>query len=244
MFGGTISPRWGWGTLVVAGTIPIKTPLGRSELSARKRGVSQRHRTVLFLVDGRRSAVEVLSMALQAGVPEACFDELLAQGLIMLPEPTLALPTAAPQAPPPVIHVDLPLPVAEPELITAAPDSLLPPSRTLYPESVSGDSALVEEPLPDSWFASESDGLATIDPALHEARLIMLRAVRAEAPLAGSLTLMRLRRARTRAEIVALLDEVEARITKPHRALAATQTMRRVRELLDGRRIDSTLESA
>jgi hypothetical protein len=242
MFGGTISPRWGWETRVVAGTIPIKTPLGQAELSARKRSVSQRHRTVLFLVDGRRGAAEVISMALQAGVPANCFDELLAQGLIMLPEPMPAFAVDVPQAPTPAIHVDLPLPGPEP--VPAAPDSLLPPSRTLQPESVSGESVLVEEPLPDSWFPSETGGLATLDPALHEARLVMLRAVRAEAPLAGSLTLMRLRRARTRAEIVALLDEVEARISKPHRALAAAQTMRRVRELLDGRRIDSTLESA
>jgi hypothetical protein len=67
--------------------------------------------------------------------------------------------------------------------------------------------------------------------------------VRAEAPLAGSLTLLRLRRARTRADLNQLLDEVEARITKPHRSLAAGQTMRRVRMLLDGR-ADSSLTSA
>ena len=58
--------------------------------------------------------------------------------------------------------------------------------------------------------------------------------MRAEAPLAGSLTLLRLRRARTRADLNGLLDEVEARITKPHRPQVARETMQRVRRLLDG----------
>ena len=36
--------------LVVNGTVPIKTPDGQAELSTRARRLSQRHRTVLFLV--------------------------------------------------------------------------------------------------------------------------------------------------------------------------------------------------
>jgi hypothetical protein len=238
--------------VIIAGTIPIKTPLGQAELAARKRSVSQRHRTVLFLVDGRRSAAEVRSMALQAGVPDHCFDELVTQGLIMLPEPTLPLQIPAPLAAPAVLQVDVPLPDPVPAAvlasvpagaIAAAPDSLLPPSRTLHPESVSADSVLGDASPADSWLPSDNEE-DPLDPDFSEARLILLRAVRAEAPLAGSLTLMRLRRARTRAELVPLLDEVENRISKPHRSLAATQTMARVRHLLDGRRIDSTLSSA
>ena len=41
---------------MVAGTVPIKTAAGHDELGTRQRRLSQRHRTVLFLVDGRRSA--------------------------------------------------------------------------------------------------------------------------------------------------------------------------------------------
>jgi hypothetical protein len=223
---------------VVAGTIPIKTPEGQSELTTRQRRVSQRHRTVLFLVDGRRSAAEVRSMALKAGVPEACFDELLAMGLIMLPEPTYSLLIGMPDLPLDVLHVDLPLP--GPDSVSAIPDSMLPASRTLYPESVSTDSTLGDNPVPDSWLPSDSGGH---DANFAEARLVLVRAVRAEAPLAGQLTLIRLRRARTRADLANLLDEVEAKITKPHRSLAANQTMRRVRQLLDGR-IDSSLAPA
>ena len=225
---------------MVAGTIPIKTPDGQAELATRQRRVSQRHRTVLFLVDGRRSATEVRSMALKAGVPEACFDELLAMGLIMLPEPTFSLLLDAPPDEVDVLHVDLPL--ARSDGVDAAPESVLPPSRSLYP-SMSTDSTLGEPPVPDSWLSSQAGALGAVDPAMAEARLILLRAVRAEAPLAGSLTSLRLRRARSRAELAALLDEVESRITKPHRTLAATQTMRRVRELL-GATSPSPLASA
>jgi hypothetical protein len=227
---------------VVAGTIPIKTPEGQDELSTRKRRVSQRHRTVLFLVDGKRDATTVRSMALKAGVPESCFGELLDMGLIMLPEPTFSLLIDTPVGAPDVLHVDLPL--AGLDSGSAALDSLLPPSRTLYPESISSDSTLGGlVPAPDSWLPSDAGELAALDPAFVEARLVMLRAVRAEAPLAGSLTMLRLRRARTRADLNQLFDEVEARITKPHRSLAANQTMRRVRLLLDGR-IDSSLAPA
>ena len=222
-----------------AGTIPIKTALGQAELSTRQRRVSQRHRTVLFLVDGKRNAAEVCRMALQAGVPESCFDDLRSLGLIMLFESTAPPPLGRPAAAIDVLHVDLPLPGFD----SALQDSLLPPSRTLSPESVSADSRLGDARLPDSWLPSGSGDPDALDPAVVEARLILLRAVRAEAPLAGSLTLLRLRRARTRADLDALLDEVQARITKPHRLLAATQTMQRVRQLLAGRIAPSPAKS-
>ena len=226
---------------MVAGTVPIKTPEGQAELTTRQRRVSQRHRTVLFLIDGKRSATEVRELALKAGVPDSCFDDLLGLGLIMLPEPTFSLLIDAPAVAPGLTQVDVPLP--GPDSVSAIQDSILPASRTLYPESVSTDSRVGDLPAPESWLnsvAAEYDGP---DVAFAEARLILVRAVRTEAPLAGSLTLLRLRRARTRTDLRNLLDEVEARITKPQRSLAASLTMRRVHQLLDGR-ADSALESA
>ncbi|KQW38689.1 hypothetical protein ASC76_11895 [Rhizobacter sp. Root404] len=220
---------------VVAGTVPIKTAAGQDELVTRQRRLSQRHRTVLFLVDGRRHAADVRRMALQAGVPETCFDELLTMGLITLPEVVVPSGDGA-SGPASVLHVDLPL--------GAVPgaDSLLPPSRTLYP-SLSTDSTLGDSRGPVSWLPSGGSEPGAIDPVVAEVRLILARAVRAEAPLAGSLTLLKLRRARTRGELALLLDEVEARITKPHRSLAASQTMQRVRQLLASR-VDSSLVPA
>lgn len=222
-----------------AGTIPIKTPDGQAELATRQRRISQRHRTVLFLIDGKRSATEVRELALQAGVPESCFDELLATGLILLIGPTHPLRLDAPWPRADVLHVDLPLPglhaVGVGVGVGATADSLLPPSRTLYP-TLSTDAALGDASVPDIWPPSgAAEPADPADPVVNEAREILLRAVRAEAPLAGSLTLLRLSRARTRDELAALLDEVEARITRPHRPLAAGQTMRRVRHLLASR---------
>ena len=225
---------------MVAGTIPIKTPAGQAELTTRPRRVSQRHRTVLFLVDGKRSAVEVGSLAAQAGVPGNCYDELLEMGLIMLPEPPLAMPIDMLAKPVALLHVDLPL--SRNSRAAGSADSLLPASRTLFP-TLSSDSILGDPPVPDSWLPSDSGALGAVEPTVAEARLILLRAVRAEAPLAGSLTLLRLRRARSREDIAALLDEVEARITKPHRVLAASLTLRRVRHLL-GLSADSPLAPA
>lgn len=221
---------------MASGTVPIRTSAGQAELAARERSLGPRHRTVLFLVDGKREAAEVRRMALLAGVPETGFDELLEIGLIELP------PAAEPATRPAPLPVDAPLglpaappPGSAPVEFDPAPglaaDSLLPPSRSLYP-SLAADSSLVDPPLLEGWLSS---GLPAGggDPALAEARLILVRAVRAEAPLAGSLTLLRLRRARNRSELAELLDEVEARIAKPHRQLAASQTMQRVRRLLD-----------
>jgi hypothetical protein len=223
---------------VVSGLIPIKTPEGQAELTARTRRVGQRHRTVLFLVDGKRSADEVRAMAQQAGVPETCFNELIELGMIMLSEPNFALPAEASAA---ARQVDVPLP--GPDSVGAVPDSVLPPSRSLFPESVSTDSTLGGVSTAQAWLSADGSDSSLVDDVVFiDARLMLVRAVRRQAPLAGAITLLKLRRARSRTDLIELLDEVEARISKPHRSLAATHTMRRVRQMLEGR-ADSMLES-
>jgi hypothetical protein len=98
-------------------TVPSKTPDGVAELAHRTRGLSQRHRTVLLLVDGRRTVQQIVATAQAAGVAALVFDELVAMGLVALPEP-------------PAEHVDLPL-----ESRPAGDSSLLPSVRSLLPES-------------------------------------------------------------------------------------------------------------
>ena len=209
---------------------PVKTADGQDELSSRKRRLGQRHRTVLLLVDGRRSADEVRALAVQAGAADSCFDELVALGLIAQPqaanpEATADSVAAAPSPP------DLAMDTAAPSLDEPGDSSLLPPSRTLQPESVLGDlrmeSVLLPEPLP-----AELQAFDDIDPLLEEARDLLVRAVRAESPVAGSLTVLRLKRARSRGDLAGLIGDVESRIVKPHRSLAAQQTLQRVRQLL------------
>ncbi|MCR5883097.1 hypothetical protein LRS03_09630 [Rhizobacter sp. J219] len=64
---------------------PVKTALGQDELRHRTRGLGQRYRTVLFLVDGRRSLGDVLAMALKAGAQTNHFQELVEMGLVEVP---------------------------------------------------------------------------------------------------------------------------------------------------------------
>ncbi|HEX7440959.1 MAG TPA: hypothetical protein VF319_12785 [Caldimonas sp.] len=223
--------------------VPIKTAAGQAELGTRRLRLSQRHRTVLFLVDGRRTEAQVRDLAAQAGVPGTCFDELLGLSLIALPElpPAPVAPTVAPAVAPAVpAALEAPAPVS-----TLPQDSLLPAAGTLPPDSSALDSVPGGAPSSDSWLPPESDedDAEPADAAFDQARDMLLRAVRTEAPVAGSLTLLRLRRARSRADLDVLLDEVEARISKPHRSLAATQTLRSVRQLL-ARDIDTTPSAA
>ena len=96
---------------------PIKTAAGQAELSTRALRLSQRHRTVLLLAEGKHSETEVPSMAIQAGVPDTGFDGLVVLGMIGAPVGR------------PVREVDLPLPVPDTE--PAELDSVLPASRTL-----------------------------------------------------------------------------------------------------------------
>ena len=214
------------------GNAPIKTPDGQAELATRARQLSQRHRTLLLLVDGRRSEAQLRLLAERAGVPPSVYDELLDMGMITVPLPTLPI-ELAPHPTLPPLPVDVTLP-------DVAPESELPAARTLQPEStLNGDIGNYEP-----WTMVETDysDLGDLDAPLEQARDLLVRAVRAEAPVAGSLTLMRLRRAHTRDELDALIDEVEARLSRPHRTLATTQLMRRVRRLIDAP-VDSSLSN-
>ena len=211
-------------------TKPRKTLQGLAELSTRARRLSQRHRTVLLLVDGRRSVEQVRSLAGQAGAPPTCFDELVDMALIELPgvragatelerELDLDLSLAIDAAEgPPTVHGD---------------DSVLPSSLSLHPESVLGDSMAGELPSGAAWQRLQAADEAGEAGAIEAAREILARALREQAPVAGSLTLMKLRRARSREDLIALLDEVEAKIYKPHRSLAVAQTITRARRVLD-----------
>lgn len=214
---------------MVTGNAPIKTPDGQAELATRARQLSQRHRTVLLLVNGRRSEEQVRRLAEQAGVPPSCYDDLLQMGLIMVPQPTMSI-EAAPYPTLPAPHVDLTLPDLD-----AAP---LPPSGPLAPAStLNGDLGGY-----DPWAMVQTDysDLGDLDGALEQARDLLIRAIRADAPVAGSLTLMRLRRARDREDLLSLLGEVEQRLWRPQRELETARLMRRVRSLI-GAAADSTL---
>jgi hypothetical protein len=233
-------------------SIPVKTPEGLAELRQRTRRLSQRHRTVLLLVDGKRALIEVQTMAMQAGAPQSCVDDLLAFGLIVITQPTVPVTRYSATPITDSVQPDIWLNSVSPETagssdsaVSSVPpstptsiDAELPLARPLVPDSNSGELAGTPSlpppsaPSPISAWQRLDDGGP--DEALEEARKILVQAVRREAPFAGSLTLLRLGRARTRDELRALLDEVSLRISKPQRALVTQETLRRVRQLLSG----------
>lgn len=188
--------------------VPVKTQQGQEELAHRVRKLGQRHRTLLLLIDGRRTLAQVQQLANAAGVPPDCLDELMAQGLVELTSPSAGSSDIN------LIELDLPLP---------HDDSLLPAADSLAAESDLGTSGMAELDLPP---------LPTADPQLEEAREMLMRAVRNEAPVTGSLTLMKLKRATSRDDLAALLDEVDLRIRKPRKQIIAAQLIRQVKHLL------------
>ncbi len=120
-----------------APTIPTKTALGQEALRRRTGEIGQRHRTILFLVDGRRALSEVLSLALQAGAATSHFEDLVRMGYVEMPPeaPPAPEPVEAPlEAPQPAeiteLAVDVigePEPAIEPAAEPAAPSALAPP---------------------------------------------------------------------------------------------------------------------
>jgi hypothetical protein len=196
------------------------TAAGHDEIRHRQRLLSQRHRTVLFLVDGRRTEAEVMALARAAGAPDDCLRDLADLGLILLPEPAASLsPAAAP---------------GEERFDEDAGASALMPALSLVPDSSASGWSRPATP-PGGGFSRFGEPGDSLDTALEQARSTLLRAVRTEAPIAGSLTQLRLRRARTRGQLLALLDEVQSHVRKPHRTLAATQMLQQVRALLADR---------
>lgn len=110
-------------------TIPTKTPLGNEELRSRTQRLGQRHRTILFLVDGRRPLAEVLSLAQQAGAATSHFEDLVRLGLVEVP----AEPEPPPAPPEPeeaealqVTSVELPVPAVPPVVDDAVNEEIAP----------------------------------------------------------------------------------------------------------------------
>lgn len=239
--------------------IPFKTPEGVAEMAQRRLALSQRHRTLLLLVDGRRPLAEVLRLAQQAGVPGGHIDELVALGLVVVPMPVSGpAPVPLPAAGAPGVRVS----VAQPVVPPAPP---LPPPRVRAmpppPEEVDdplrasridivvgshfhqdGPGQAIEQLQPTPVPPAEEEGgpspseLAALDAAdlgLAEARALLVQALRDEAPVVGALTLMRVRRARDREGLRALLPEVRQRLSRQRRVLDAGDVLRRARERLD-----------
>lgn len=214
--------------------IPCKTAAGHAELTARARRLSQRHRTLLFLVDGRRSLDEVSRLGEQAGVPRAYLDELLALGLIVMAAPV------ADRGP----SVDDPAwAPTEQTLATRFPALALDDDEDAaslpfgWPSDLSSlpnvfSSAQDSVGFGEAVGHAELSMLAAGDPALDRARSVVLHALLSTSPVAGAVTMLRVRRSRSRAQLRALLPEVQARLSRPHHLADARLVIQRVEALL------------
>jgi len=84
-----------------------KTAKGRDEIATRKYQLAPRLRSLLVLIDGRRTEEELLRNVAGLGLTSAALDELLEEGLIVLSTSYATMAVApvadlAPAAPPPV----------------------------------------------------------------------------------------------------------------------------------------------
>ncbi len=225
---------------------PQKTPEGIAELSARSRGLTQRHRTLLLLIDGQRSLDQVLHLAHQAGVPRAYMDELVALGLVATPGAAGSPGNVPPPSPTPMAATPSPTEPARPA--PAAPGAIDIELTSDFvgdgPGAGTTDHTPGVDPEDDSdpWDDNESFGRAlstselsaldSSDQSLAEARHVLLQALRQEAPVSGAVTMLRVRRARNREALVALLPEVEQKIGSQRHLSDAARILRRVQELL------------
>ncbi len=233
---------------------PVKTPLGLEEMRTRSHGLNQRHRTVLFLVDGRRPLSEVLALASQAGSSTSHFEDLVHLGLIELTIETEAAEAAEatelPELTPSqmgaldsggastqsgVMAVDLDPPTV-PADVVHRPSRPVPLNRetpaTAAPLTIRPIALDSEVPSAASIEQRRARSKADNEALLHQVRELLVDTLRIDAPVFAAITLMRVHRARSARELINLVWEIERHLgvsRKRHRGL---QSLHQARELL------------
>ncbi len=153
---------------------PIKTELGQQELRRRKRTLGQRHRTMLLLVDGKRSRDEVLSLAQQVGVGPGHFDELIGWGMVV-GEPVARPPAEAAIDAPPAPADEAPALVTSADAAdepSPAPDAAAAPA----PDDVGQPSPVPQEPGPAADASTPPDEAPPVLEAIAPTALTALTA--------------------------------------------------------------------
>jgi len=228
-----------------APAVPTKTALGQEAMRKRTGEITQRHRTVLFLVDGRRPLSELLSLAHQAGASTSHFEDLVRMGYVELPPeepppPPLEAPLEAPMPaeitelavevepspePAPQAPVPLPPPAPAPRVIATPPGDEDLPRRPFLPPG-----RVVPPPPPPP--APPVVVLAEELPVLERARAQLLECLRSDPQPNGARLVERVRAARGSSELIEVVWTMERGLhhhQRTHRGLIALQ---RARELL------------
>jgi hypothetical protein len=237
-------------------TIPTKTALGHEEMRRRTGGLGQRHRTILFLIDGRRPLSEVLSLAIKAGAATSHFEDLVRMGFVELPPeeppppPPSELPFAPAQAKITALAVEVPAeaePETEPQALDpgppppepapppVAPVVRTPPSPT-WPERFDPVTDLPTRPfLPPARATPVAPPVVTPAedlPVLEQARAQLLETLRCDPQPSSARLAERVRLAAGGSELIDVVWVMERGLhhhQRSHRGLLALQ---RARELL------------
>jgi hypothetical protein len=206
---------------------PVKTQLGIDELRTRTHGLNQRHRTMLFLVDGQRPLSEVLALGLQAGARTTHFADLVHLGMV-----DVALdPNAPVVAPPSVDAADS----GGNTLSGVLAVELEAPARA--PKFTTEDSSRMPLKLPEGTEAvafAQRRALAKseLEDLHQEVRELLTDTLRIDAPLFAAVTLVRVRRAQTTRELINLVWEIERHLVASKKSQSEMQTLYQARELL------------
>jgi hypothetical protein len=247
---------------------PIKTPLGHDEWRSRALGLGQRHRTMLFLVDGKRPLSEVLSLALQAGARTSHFEDLVRLGLVELDIdsewPADATPSQAggfdssglsTRAGVLSVEIASRLPSTT---SAAALDSAAAPlgsrSGTTGREPSMSASTSTSARLPATAMAEavDSGGTLTVsrtrsseatDELVSQVRNLLLDTMRADAPLFAAITVVRVRRAQTRKDLIDIVWAIERNLGISRRKRRELPSLQEARELLGMGNTQITLDT-
>ena len=166
----------------------FRTEAGNTELQTRARKLPQRLRTLLLLIDGKRSVAELSQMALQAGAPADGLENLIAEGFVQfeaspvkaeVPPQTLETPANILQAPalaaPLQPEIQEPAVVAPPasETTIAKAEQALPATEQTVgafpPTQAMETLATINKPVdPDGVEEAFPDTLMMGDPSLSD----------------------------------------------------------------------------
>ncbi len=243
-----------------APAIPTKTALGQEAMRKRTAEITQRHRTVLFLVDGRRPLSEVLSLANQAGAATSHFEDLVRMGYVELPpeEPPAPPPVEVPPESPPLAEItalavdvetaaapppEVPAPLEPPPTLPSPPLPPPPAPPSAAPRVMAAPAADVEPPrravvppvrvLPPAPSPAPPVVVLAEDlPVLEQARAQLLECLRCDPQPIGARLVERVRAAKGSSELIDVVWAMERGLHHHQRTHRGLIALQRARELL------------
>lgn len=205
-----------------------KTEAGREEIRTRALHLAGALRTVLLLVDGQRTVVQLKELMAGGKAPPDALDQLAAQGLIALvkaapapaPQPLAALRPSAPSATPPA-------PVPAPAPARAATPAPSPAPARAQPEPPAPAPVQARPEPPDSLTALSVPTEAA--QRFNRLYTVMNEVVRDYLGLRGYFMTLKIERCSSAEELLDLQGELEAALAKGHGAEVATELISRIR---------------